>query len=146
MPLNNDKPHLWKKDIAESVDLFNAWFLESAPAAFRENREGATRDVLYALKETSDLRNLSAEVLRLHPLILPTLRMSTAPPIARDRLIGLSKCSRNLVRYMENRGKLPPRMPDAMLEEHTQSICEVIQKASRQRHLPMVGYQNRTIR
>ena len=36
MPINADKPHLWKKDIAESVDLFNNWFMEFAPAAYRD--------------------------------------------------------------------------------------------------------------
>ena len=33
MSINADKPHLWKADIAASVDLFNTWFLEFAPRA-----------------------------------------------------------------------------------------------------------------
>jgi len=36
--LNADKPHLWKADVAASVDQFNAWFMEFAPAAFRKTR------------------------------------------------------------------------------------------------------------
>ena len=27
MPINSDKPHIWKKDIADSVDMFNKWFM-----------------------------------------------------------------------------------------------------------------------
>lgn len=26
-PINADKPHLWKADIAASVDQFNTWFM-----------------------------------------------------------------------------------------------------------------------
>ncbi|MBI2954646.1 MAG: hypothetical protein HYY30_10055 [Chloroflexi bacterium] len=29
MAVNSDKPHLWKQDIAESVDLYNDWFVLS---------------------------------------------------------------------------------------------------------------------
>jgi hypothetical protein len=31
MPINSDKPHLWKPDIAQSVDLYNDWFLRVPP-------------------------------------------------------------------------------------------------------------------
>jgi hypothetical protein len=36
--INADKPHLWKADIAASVDRFNQWFMEFAPEAFRSTR------------------------------------------------------------------------------------------------------------
>ena len=29
--INADKPHLWKTDIAASVDQFNQWFMRFAP-------------------------------------------------------------------------------------------------------------------
>ena len=38
MGINRDKPDLWKEDIAQSVDLYNTWFMEFAPKAFRETR------------------------------------------------------------------------------------------------------------
>ena len=40
MAINADKPHLWKADIAASVDLFNQWFLLFArkPIATAEPR------------------------------------------------------------------------------------------------------------
>ena len=54
-----------------------------------------------ALQQTDNLANISPEILRTHPTVLPMLRMATAPPIARDRLIGLTGISPNLVRTME---------------------------------------------
>ena len=38
VPVNLDKPHLWKADIGLSVDMYNDWFMRFAPAAFRETR------------------------------------------------------------------------------------------------------------
>lgn len=38
MGINRDKPDLWKKDILQSVDLYNGWFMEFAPKAFRDTR------------------------------------------------------------------------------------------------------------
>jgi hypothetical protein len=38
MAVNSDKPHLWKPDIAKSVDMDNDWFMKFAPKAFRETR------------------------------------------------------------------------------------------------------------
>jgi hypothetical protein len=32
--INADKPHLWKADIAASVDQFKQWFMRFAPEAF----------------------------------------------------------------------------------------------------------------
>ncbi len=38
MGINLDKPHLWNQDIIQSVDLYNTWFMDFAPKAFRETR------------------------------------------------------------------------------------------------------------
>ncbi len=77
MGINLDKPHLWKEDIARSVDLYNEWFLRFAPRTYREEDVKA---------------------------------MSTAPPIARDRLVGLAAVSKSLVNNMELKHRLPPGM------------------------------------
>ncbi len=45
MRVNCDKPQRWKRDIALSVDLYNAWFLEFAPNTYREERVRATGNV-----------------------------------------------------------------------------------------------------
>lgn len=70
MPVNLNKPHLWKDDIARSVDLYNAWFLKFAPKTYREERIKATKDVEAMLHRTGHLRNLTTNELRSHPSIL----------------------------------------------------------------------------
>lgn len=60
-----------------------------------------------------------------HPEILPTLRMSCCPPIARDRLIGLANLSKSLVGSMEA-GVLPPRMTEPILQENLKRIGGIL--------------------
>ena len=90
MAINLDKPNRWKSDIIQSVDMYNKWFMEFAPVAFRTTRIQTTADVETALNLTANLTNIKPAILRGHPEILPTLRMSTCPPLAVDRLIGLA--------------------------------------------------------
>src|ERR1700738_4605033 len=103
--INANKPQRWKPDVAASVDQFNQWFLQFAPEAFKTTRAITTEHVKAALVATNDLRNLTTDMLRAHPEALPTLRMSTAPPLAVDRLIGLANANKILVGCLE-RGKL----------------------------------------
>jgi hypothetical protein len=123
--INADKPHLWKDDVAKSVDQFNEWFMQFAPEAFRTTRVATTQHVKVALVATEDLRRLTPEVLMAHPESLPTLRMSTAPPLAVDRLIGLANANKNLVGRME-KGKLPTRMAAAEVEGNLAAICRIL--------------------
>lgn len=88
MAVNRDKPDRWKADIAQSVDMYNRWFLEFAPVTFRETRIETTKDVEKTLKATENLTDISVALLKTYPSVLPSLRMSTCPPIAVDRLIG----------------------------------------------------------
>ena len=125
MPINADKPHLWKKDIAASVDLFNTWFMKFAPKAYRETRVATTKKVEEGLRITKDLAEITHRVLQQHPGILPTLRMATCPPLARDRLIGLAHASKNLVGVMED-GKLPARMSRPELDDNLMRIVGII--------------------
>lgn len=125
--LNADKPHLWKADIAASVDRFNQWFMDTAPEAFRSTRVKTTEHVKRALLATSDLRALNAATLKANPGALPTLRMCTAPPLAVDRLVGLAGVSKNLVGRME-KGKLPTRMAAADLEMELTKICGILSR------------------
>lgn len=128
MPVNLDKPHLWKQDIAQSVDMYNTWFMLHAPRAFRNSRAKATQDVEATLRRTDNMTNISAATLRQHPQVLPSLRMSTCPPIAVDRLIGLAGVARNLVICMDRRCTLPPRMPPAAMERDLAKISDVIRR------------------
>lgn len=125
--INADKPHLWKADIAASVDQFNQWFMRFAPTAFRSTRVETTAHVKAALLATRDLRHIDAATLTNNPDALSTLRMCTAPPLAVDRLIGLADARKNLVGRMED-GKLPPRMGAAELNAELTKICRIISK------------------
>lgn len=125
--INADKPHLWKADIATSVDQFNQWFMRFAPEAFRKTRLETTEHVKAALVATDDLRSLNADKLKLTPGALPTLRMCSAPPLAVDRLIGLAGVSKNLVGRLE-RGKLPSRMAASEMDGDIGKICRILER------------------
>jgi hypothetical protein len=128
MAVNLDKPHLWKADIAQSVDMYNTWFLNFAPDAFRTTSIETTKSVAATLKATGNLTNIRPQILREHPEVLSTLRMSTCPPIAVDRLIGLAGVSRNLVYRMDKHGKLPTRMDSAQLDIQLEKLCVIIER------------------
>jgi len=128
MPVNQDKPNKWKADIAQSVDMYNNWFMNFAPKAFRETRIQTTKDVETTLHSTGNLADIRPATIRNHPEILPTLRMSTCPPLAVDRLIGLAGVPANLVKRMELEKKLPMRMSVASVDAGLARIAAIIQK------------------
>lgn len=128
MAVNIDKPGRWKADIAKSVDMYNDWFMKFAPVAFRTTRTKTTVDVQAALKSTGNLINLGSAIIRGDPGILPTLRMSTCPPLAVDRLIGLAGVSPNLVKRMELEKKLPANSTAAAINADLAKIAAIITK------------------
>lgn len=127
MPINADKPHLWKADTRASVDQFNQWFMKFAPKAYRETRKKTIESVEEGLTLTKDLTTIAPDVIKAHPAILPTLRMSTCPPLARDRLIGLADSSKSLVGSLEA-GKVPPFMAPDALDKHLRSITTILSR------------------
>ena len=128
MAVNRDKPDRWKIDIARSVDMYNDWFMEFAPKAFRETRVQTTEDVKNTLRATDNLTNIQVEILQQNPGVLPTLRMSTCPPLARDRLIGLAGVPKSMVERMEREHKLPVRLTGGRLGIELQKIGAIIAK------------------
>lgn len=128
MAINADKPHLWKKDVAESVDLYNNWFIKFAPATYRDTRAKTTETITMAFKDLDNLRTITAENLTRHPSVLQTLRMATAPPIARDRLIGLADVRKHLVETMEEENRLPSKMPPDQRASQLESISGVLER------------------
>lgn len=128
MAVNRDKPDHWKVDIAESVDMYNDWFVKFAPKAFRDSRSSATKEVETALRLTRNLKLLTPNTLKSNPEILPMLRMATCPPIARDRLVGLAKVSSNLVKCMEIGRCLPAKMGEEALLEDLKRIVITISR------------------
>lgn len=128
MAVNLDKPHNWKADVALSVDMYNDWFINFAPDAFRTTRIQTTKDVEAALRATGNLTDVRPAMLRKHPEILPTLRMSTCPPLAVDRLIGLAGASPNLVKCMEQEQRLPVRMSVTQADRELEKIAAIIER------------------
>lgn len=128
MAINRDKPDLWKKDIALSVDMYNEWFMNFAPEAYRAKRLQTTKEVEETLIITNNLTNICVEVLKMHPEVLPTLRMSTSPPLAVDRLIGLAGVPSNLVKRMEKEHKVPVRLTKDQLKAELGKIGKIIEK------------------
>lgn len=126
MAVNADRPTRWKDDIARSVDLYNEWFLAFAPDTYRTTRVETTKKVEEALRLTGNLRSLDPATLAEHPAIVQMLRMATAPPIARDRLVGLARVSKTLVYAMENDERVPPRMKRAALQEDLGRVANII--------------------
>ncbi|MDR0621561.1 MAG: XamI family restriction endonuclease, partial [Deltaproteobacteria bacterium] len=128
--INRDKPDIWKSDISKSVDLYNSWFMKFAPKEFRETRLITIGRVESTLKLTNYLSTISHNLLKEHPEILQILRMSTCPPIARDRLIGLARVSKTLIASMEDKSN--PHIPTKILIEKIDNdlilICNVIKE------------------
>ena len=126
MAVNRDKPDRWNHDIAESVDMYNDWFIRFAPEAYRATRVKTTSDVEATLRATQYLTGVGSVLLKSNPSVLPTLRMSACPPLAADRLIGLSGVPPNLIKSMEKHGRLPPRMSKRDLDCALERVATVI--------------------
>jgi hypothetical protein len=125
MLINADKPHLWKADTRASVDQFNQWFMKFAPKAYRDTRKKTIESVEQGLTLTRNLTTITPDVIKANPGILPTLRMSTCPPLARDRLIGLADSTKNFVGCLEE-GKLPRLLSPQLLDEHLRKITGIL--------------------
>jgi hypothetical protein len=127
MGINRDKPDLWKEDIAKSVDMYNGWFIEFAPKAYRDTRIQTTKDVEDTLKATHNLKDVTPAIFKAKNRVLPTLRMATCPPLAVDRIIGLAGVSKNLVGNLED-GRIPPRMAGQKVDQELEKIGTIIEK------------------
>lgn len=128
MQVNANKPERWKRDVAQSVDFYNDWFMRFAPVAYRQTRVKTTKTVTQAFEDTSNLTHISVAAMKTHPQILSILRMATAPPLARDRLIGLANVSPSLVSNMEQRERLPPRMLAEEVDMQLGRVSTVIEQ------------------
>jgi hypothetical protein len=87
-----------------------------------------TKDVEAALRSTGNMTDIRPVIIRQHPEVLSTLRMSTCPPLAVDRLIGLAGVPTNLVKSMELARKLPPRMRPEDVDRELAKIAGIIEK------------------
>jgi hypothetical protein len=99
--------------------------MKFAPKAYRDTREKTIESVEQGLTLTKDLTTITPHVIKTNPGILPTLRMSTCPPLARDRLIGLADSSKSLVGALEE-GVLPRRLAADLLDAHLKKITAIL--------------------
>ncbi len=128
MAVNRDKPDLWKPDIAQSVDMYNDWFMRFAPQAFRDTRIKTSQEVVDTLAATANLTDVQPSVLRQDPGVLAALRMCCCPPLARDRLIGLACVPKSMVNRMESGKKLPLQLKGADLDQELRKIGSIIER------------------
>jgi hypothetical protein len=99
--------------------------MKFAPKAYRDTRTKSIESVEQGLVLTKGLTMITADVIKTNPGILPTLRMSTCPPLARDRLIGLADSSKNLIGTLEQ-GKLPPHLAADVLRADLKKIAGIL--------------------
>lgn len=64
MPINADKLHLWKADVAQSIDFYSDWFIRFAPDTYRKQRFIRTNDPLLSELEKKQLAALKRWLLR----------------------------------------------------------------------------------
>jgi XamI-like restriction endonuclease len=64
--------------------------------------------------------------------------MSTCPPLARDRLIGLADSTKNLVGCLEE-GKLPPQLAKDVLDAHLDKISGILSTDVGRGYFPVAG-------
>ncbi|MBI2193317.1 MAG: XamI family restriction endonuclease [Planctomycetes bacterium] len=130
MPIHADKPHLWKADLERSIDFYNDWFIRFAPETYRTQRGLTTAAVLNIFGKTDNLTRIVPAVLHTSPGLLPILRMVTAPPLARDRLMGLAHVSKSFIDTLEGKQniqpRLPKRMPEQEIQENLHKLCDVL--------------------
>lgn len=118
---------LWNQDTANSVLLYNHWFMTGAPKAYRDARAKVLADVKSLFKCTNYMRDITPAVIKQNPAIVSTLRQATAPPLASDRLMGLTGSRKSLMLTLES-GRLPVRMRETELDKQLQKICAVVEK------------------
>lgn len=128
MPVNADKPQVWKADVAQSAGDYDDWYLRYAPQAYRDARNEAANRVEEILRATGNLTAITPEALRQDPRMLATLRMMTDPPIARDTLIGVTHACAALVTAMERDGHIPPQLFDSVVDDDLTRIGDAIMR------------------
>ncbi len=104
-----EDPAQWQHDIDRSVAEYDKWYLGESPGMFVHARERAIVEVEEAMRVTNDFRTFVTDALVARPGVLFVARMCVSPPMARDRFVGFSGASKNLVLSMERDGVIPAR-------------------------------------
>ena len=72
------------------------------------------------------MTNIGVDLLRKNPSIMSSLRMSTCPPLAIDRLVGLAGASRSLIKAMEKDNRIPSKIPCHKINQNLKKIVGII--------------------
>ena len=126
--INADKVLQWKNDIEASVDLYNDWFINFAPKAYRDMRIHTTEIVIDSLEKLHNLMDITPDKLFQNPEAIAILRMCTIPPLARDRLMGLGHLNKSFLSTIEATGNYPPKMSKTAIYANLEAIADVFQK------------------
>ena len=124
--INRNNSDQWKEDTCRSVEMYNEWFLGFAPSTYINEREKSTKRVIKAMRQTDNFR-LSPDRLLEHPNTISRLRMVTAPPIARERLAGLTGVKKTFIERLEE-GKLPSRMTNEAIRAELGKLVAVLSR------------------
>lgn len=123
--INADKVLQWKTDVSNSVDLYNSWFINYAPKAYRETRLNTTDIVIQSLAKLNYLMDITPNKLFFCPDAISILRMCTVPPLARDRLTGLGKLNNSFLKVIEDTRNFPPKMKKELIMENLSHISDI---------------------
>ncbi len=124
---NRFRTDLWKIDSMKSVDYYNEWFMRSAPDAYKAARKGVVNHVKRTMADFGYLSEISGQNIIRHPDALSVLRACTAPPLAKDRLAGLSGTTRTLIETLED-GRLPTRVSEEKLLNDLSKMAAILSK------------------
>lgn len=129
---------LWKTDSWKSVECYNNWFTNFAPQAFLTARKGSLNKVLEMFSITNDLRAITIDNILLFPKIMEVLRMVTAPPLAQDRLVGLSYTKKSILKALED-GRVPKSTNSTDVRESIAKMIGVIDRMMDKELFPWLG-------
>lgn len=122
---NRFRTDSWKDDSLKSVDLYNEWFMTSAPEAYKAARKGVMDKVKRVFRLSSNLTCITSDLVIDNPSYISVLRACTAPPLASDRLVGLSYTKKSLLKRLED-GKLPSQMDSVELRASIEKLLSVV--------------------
>jgi hypothetical protein len=125
---NADQSRRWRPDLSSAQASFDAWFVTGGRKAYQEARRAAAAEFHWLLDATDQLRGVTGDLLREAPRALGTLRMTAAPPMARDRLAALARVDRPVINALEQ-GRMPARISMSELDAQLGRICAVLEKA-----------------
>lgn len=117
----------WRVDVSAARAATDDWYMSTGQDAYRAARRKAIDEVRLVLRATDDLSRIEPAILREIPSVLATLRMSTAPPVARERLAALSRTGRPLMMSLEQ-DRLPARVSATELDAQLTRVCRVLEK------------------